>query len=61
MASCCPDFCGPACLNGSCPLAPPGHDGIRFCRDCPYCVGCSACIFARSDYIGVCSEVGKYL
>ena len=46
----CKDYCGLACVNGSCPIARQeeyaecGYDTIKECGDCPYYDGCKGCV-----------------
>lgn len=60
----CPDYCGVACVNGSCPNAvyndllysdygpdpaDVGLTGDLKCKDCGYYKGCEDCYFAGRD------------
>lgn len=51
----CPNYCGVACIDGSCPVAlrddysERGYDAILDCADCPYNLGCVDCMFDGTD------------
>lgn len=46
----CPDYCGAACVDGSCPMAlareyPEYYDDpVRNCFECSFNMGCEDCI-----------------
>lgn len=52
----CKDYCGLACVDGSCPIANAEEyeercmDVIKKCDDCLFNKGCEYCIFADTEY-----------
>ena len=47
----CPEYCGVACLDGSCPIAgreeyaERGYDTVNNCNECHLYKGCEDCCF----------------
>lgn len=52
----CPNYCGIACVDGSCPKANIEEyrercmDVIKKCSECPYYHGCIDCCFFATEY-----------
>lgn len=51
----CPEYLGPTCIDGGCPIAladeyaERGYDVIHSCDDCLYYEGCEDCAWACYD------------
>lgn len=52
----CEEYCGIACIDGSCPIARSeeyaerGYDVTHSCNECIYYEGCTDCIWAETEY-----------
>ena len=62
----CKNYCGVACIDGSCPIAnrdeyiERGYDVVRKCEDCYYYKGCEDCYFdGNEEFKSVCYENKK--
>lgn len=48
---CCTNYCGVACIDGTCPIANTderaerGYEIIRTCKECPHYEACEDCYF----------------
>ena len=58
----CENYCGLACVDGSCPIAnreeyaERGYDIVRNCDECHYYNGCEDCVFDETDF---CPKIKK--
>lgn len=63
----CPNYCGIACVDGSCPKAnyeeylERGYDVVRNCEECIYYKGCEDCCFNNTNECPVENITKKFI